>query len=651
VQQGATWSGSATEFVLHSSIAEHVDLCLLTPDGERRLPLTRGPGNLWHTRAEDVGPGQEYGFRVHGPYAPAHGHRCDPNKLLLDPYARQVVGSLSLGALDVGAESRGTVPVSVVTDPSYDWGSDAAPQRSWPDTVLYELHVKGFTALHPSIPEELRGTYAGLAHPAAVQHLVDLGVTAVELLPVQAFVSEPHLLQRGLTNHWGYNTVGFFAPHAGYAASGDPVREFRDLVRTFHSAGLEVLLDVVYNHTGEGDEHGPTLAWKGIDNASSYRLVPGDAARYDDVTGCGATLDLRTPHVLRTVMDSLRYWVQEMHVDGFRFDLAPALTRDTAFLAAVSQDPVLRSVKLVAEPWDLGPDGYRVGRFPEPWAEWNAEFRDTARDAWRGHLDVRAVARRLAGSADLFDRPDRRPWASVNLVTAHDGFTLRDLTSYDDKHNEANGEDNRDGESHNRSWNCGVEGASSDPSVAALRLRQAGNLMTTLLVATGTPMLTMGDEVLRTQDGNNNAYCQDNALSYLDWDWGPASREHLKLVRRLVALRRTQPALRRAAFPHGDNDGDGIPDMVWLDPATGTVLDDTGWHDPSLETVVVVSDGVLVTVLHFGASDTTVTLPRGSWELMTDSAGRREGTPFAGHLDLVGRSAVVLRRLPGAPLS
>ncbi|MCW2622339.1 MAG: isoamylase [Frankiales bacterium] len=648
LRQGAHVTAGGTDFVVHSGIAEGIDLCLLGADGtETRFPMAREAGHLWHARVEEVGDGQRYGYRVHGPYAPWHGHRCDPSKFLLDPYARRVEGTLTSapGVLDHGVDSGGHVPVSVVETGVYDWGDDLAPRTSWADTVIYELHVKGFTAQHPEVPAELRGTYAGLAHPAAIAHLTGLGITAVELLPVQAFVTEPHLLGRGQTNYWGYNTVGFFAPHGAYASTGDPVREFRDMVTALHSAGLEVLLDVVYNHTGEGDEHGPTLAWRGLDNEVHYRLRRDDRARYDDYTGCGSTLDLRTPQVLRTVMDSLRYWVEQMHVDGFRFDLAPALTRDTAFLAAVDQDPVLRSVKLIAEPWDLGPDGYRVGRFPEPWAEWNAVFRDAVREAWRGHGDIRALADRFAGSADLFDRPDRRPWASINFVTAHDGFTLRDLTTYDHKHNEANGEDNRDGESHNRSWNCGVEGETTDAEVLATRLRQAGNLLMTLLLATGTPMLSMGDEVLRSQGGNNNAYCEDGPLSWQPWEWDERATTHLALVRRLIALRREQPALRHAAFPHGDADGDGVQDLVWIHP-DGRELTPDDWHDPELRTLAVVTDGVLLTVLHLGEAGTSLALPRGSWELLVDTAGRREGAPFAGRIALAGRSSVFLRRLP-----
>ena len=679
MRMGSIWLGDTTDFTVHSAVAERVELCLL-PDGaqrpERRLPMRRTTGHRWALSVPGVGPGQRYGFRVHGPYDPARGHRCDPAKLLLDPYARRLDGGLVLapGLLDRGVDSAPHVPVSVVVDDRYDWGADSAPRTPWTDTVVYELHVGGFTADHPGVPAALRGTYAGLAHPAAVRHLVDLGVTAVELLPVHHHVSEPHLLQRGLANHWGYSTVGFFAPHAAYSATGDPVGEFRDMVRDLHAAGLEVLLDVVYNHTGEGDEHGPTLAWRGFDDAGSYRTRSGDPSRYDDLTGCGATLDLRQPHVLRTVLDSLRYWVSEMHVDGFRFDLAPALTRDTAFLAAVDQDPVLREVKLIAEPWDLGPDGYRAGHFPEPWAEWNAELRDVVRDVWRGQSDVRQLARRLAGSGDLFASGGRGTWSSIGFVTAHDGFTLRDLTSYDVKHNEANGEGGRDGESHNRSWNCGVEGETDDPAVNALRLRQAGNLLTTLLLSVGVPMLSMGDEVRRGQAGNNNAYCQTGPLSWMPWDWDGDARALLGLVRRLLALRREQPALRRATFPDGLPDEAGVADLTWFGP-DGRPLDDARWHDPALRTLLALHDGALLSVLHLGADDAVVTLPSGTWEVLLDTAAlpdpaalpdttalldtgarpdaadpaapdRRAGSAATGQLPVTGRSVVVLRRSP-----
>ena len=557
---GATWDGEGTNVALFSPGAQTVEVCLFDAAGaELRVRLEESTSSVWHGYLPGVGPGQRYDFRVDGPFDPARGLRFNPSKLLLDPYARAIEGELVLADAVFGSvpgrdlvpqpdDSAPYVPRSVVVDDAFPWGADVRPGTAWADTVVYELHVKGFTAQHPGVPERLRGTYAGLAHPAAVEHLRSLGVTAVELLPVHAFVSEPHLLRRGLANYWGYNPVGFFAPHAAYSSSGsggEQVREFKAMVRALHAAGIEVLLDVVYNHTAEGDETGPTLCWRGID-AGYYRL-DADPRRYRDHTGCGNTLDLRSPAALRMVMDSLRYWVTEMHVDGFRFDLAVALGRSSdafdqrsAFLQAVQQDPVLRRVKLVAEPWDLGEGGYQLGRFPPPWSEWNGGYRDAVRDVWRGHAHgVRELAYRLSGSSDLFQHDGRRPYASVNFVTSHDGFTLRDLTTYETKRNDANGERGRDGESHNRSANCGVEGETDDPAVRTLRLRQARNLLATLLLSTGVPMLSMGDEVRRTQGGNNNAYCQDGPDWWMPWELDDDARE----------LRRSRPGWWRCAAP------------------------------------------------------------------------------------------------------
>ena len=657
---GATWDGDGVNVALRSASAHAVELCLFDDDGaERRVPLTARTGDVWHACLPGLRPGQSYGFRVHGPYDPAVGARHDPAKLLLDPYARQVVGDLRLddALLEHGRDSAPHVPRSVVVDGAFDWGDDAPPRTPWSRTVIYELHVKGFTALHPGVPEHLRGTYAGLAHPAAVQHLLDLGVTAVELMPVQAFVSEPHLLRRGLTNYWGYAPVAWCAPHPGWAATDDPVRELKQTVKALHAAGLEVLIDVVYNHTGEGDETGPTLGLRGIDNAASYWLDPDDRGRYRDVTGTGSTLDLRSPAVLQLVMDSLRLWVQDLHVDGFRFDLACALTRGddgrelrSAFLAAVGQDPVLREVKLVAEAWDLGPGGYLVGRFPAPWAEWNDRFRDTVRDAWRGQGDgVRELASRLSGSADLFAA--RGPWASVNLVTAHDGFPLHDLTAYDHKHNEANGEDGRDGEAHNRSWNCGVEGPTEDPDVEALRRRQARNLLTTLLLSTGTPLLTMGDEVRRTQHGNNNAYCHDGPLSWQPWDDRPDRADLLAWTTRLLQLRREHPVLRRGTFATGAADADGVHDVAWF-REDGRQLEQADWHDGGRRALAAYHDGgpdgSFLLVLHTGAEPLAWTLPGApwatGWTVVLDTADERPGPERAVQaLELAGRSAVLLR--------
>ncbi|MCW2667324.1 MAG: glycogen debranching enzyme GlgX [Frankiales bacterium] len=686
---GATWDGEGLNVALWSGTAEAVDLCLFDDAGaETRLPLRESTGRVWHGYLPGVGPGTRYGFRVDGPYDPGRGQRHNPAKLLLDPYARAVEGGLVLHDAVFGdlpgdgqdhRDSAPYVPKGVVVDGAFDWGTDAPPATPWPETVVYELHVKGFTAQHPGVPAALRGSYAGLAHPASLEHLLRLGVTAVELLPVHHYVSETHLLRRGLSNHWGYNTVGFFAPHAGYSSSGtrgQQVTEFRQMVKDLHAAGLEVLLDVVYNHTGEGDELGPTLSWRGIDNAEHYRLEPGDPARYRDVTGCGSTFDVRSPHVLQTVMESLRYWVTEMHVDGFRFDLAPALLRDgddvadrAAFLAMVQQDPVLRGVKLIAEPWDIGPGGYRVGRFPPPWAEWNDTYRDTVRDLWRGQgHGVRDLASRLSGSSDVFQHHGRQPWASVNFVTAHDGFSLRDLTSYDSKHNEANGEHGHDGESHNRSWNCGVEGETDDPAVHALRLRQARNFLATLLLSTGVPMLSMGDEVRRTQGGNNNAYCQDNAVSYMPWDLDGDALALRGFVERLVALRRAHPVLHQSAFFSGFAvDEDGVKDVGWFG-LDGHELTEAHWFDPAASSLGmyvdgrgirtrgprgerVVDDSFLV-LLHPAAQDAPAVLPGApwaqGWTVLLDTAGDgRDGTalPAGGRLQLSGRSLVVLQAL------
>ena len=651
------------------------------------MPLDERTGDVWHGYLPGIAPGQRYGYRVHGRYDPASGSRHEPAKLLTDPYARAIDGDLRLhdAVLGTGAaalpdrrDSAPYVPRSVVVSSSFDWGDDRPPATPWSDTVVYELHVKGFTARHPEVPPALRGTYAGLAHPAAVEHLLRLGVTAVELLPVHHFVSEPHLLRRGMRNHWGYNTLGFFAPHAGYSASGsggEQVDEFKALVHTLHAAGLEVLLDVVYNHTAEGDAQGPTLSLRGIDNAGSYLLDPQDRSRYVNATGTGSTVDLMSPHVLRMVLDSLRYWVEEMHVDGFRFDLAPALLRGdsgvdlgAAFLQAVQQDPVLAEVKLIAEPWDVGPGGYQLGRFPSPWAEWNDRYRDTVRDAWRGTgTGVRELASRLSGSSDVFGSPGRRPWASIDFVTAHDGFTLHDLTAYDVKHNDANGEDGRDGENHNRSWNCGAEGDTDDAAVLALRRRQARNLLATLLLSAGVPMLSMGDEVRRTQRGNNNAYCQDGELSWQPWELAPDAEALLSFTARLVELRRSSPALGRASFFSGRPDAAGRKDVAWFGATGEEHTTDAHWFDSAQSTLGMYLDGEgvpdrdargerlagdsLLVLLHLGATAEPVVLPGEPWatayEVLLDTADElpRECARLAGGatLELEGRSVVVLR--------
>ncbi|HLI57544.1 MAG TPA: glycogen debranching protein GlgX, partial [Actinomycetota bacterium] len=586
---GASYDGAGTNFSLFSEVATGVDLCLFDEDGaEECIPLTEVTALCWHGYLPNIGPGQRYGFRVHGPWDPAAGQRCNSAKLLLDPYAKAVEGQVEwdpavfgypLGGDDMTADDRDSapfVPKSVVTNPFFDWGVDRPPSTPWHETVVYETHVKGFTKLHPDVDEELRGTYAGLAHPAAIEHLKGLGVTAVELMPVHQFIQDHYLIEKNLRNYWGYNSIAFLAPHNEYAASGqrgEQVGEFKAMVRALHEAGIEVILDVVYNHTAEGNHLGPTLSLKGIDNAAYYRLVDDDSRYYMDYTGTGNSLNMRIPHTLQLVMDSLRYWVTEMHVDGFRFDLASTLARGlhevdrlSAFFDIIQQDPVISQVKLIAEPWDVGEGGYQVGNFPPLWSEWNGKYRDTVRDFWRGEsATLPEFASRITGSSDLYQSDGRHPSASINFVTAHDGFTLADLVSYNDKHNEANGEDNNDGESHNRSWNCGAEGETDDPEVRALRRRQQRNFLSTLFLSQGVPMLLGGDEMGRTQGGNNNAYCQDNEISYLDWERaaGDDARQLTEFTARLIALRQRYELLRPARFLHGVEVRDGITDSAW----------------------------------------------------------------------------------------
>jgi isoamylase len=670
---GATWDGEGTNFALWSSSAEGVELCLFDADGvtETRVPLVESTYHVWHGYVPQVGPGQRYGYRVSGPYDPAAGHRYNPAKLLLDPYAKAVDGVLTPGPAIFGydgdprsgrpdrRDSAPYVPRSVVVHGDFPWGHDRRPNVPWEDTVIYELHVRGFTMRHPGVPEHLRGTYAGLAHPAVVEYLLELGVTAVELLPVHHFLSEPDLTCRGLTNHWGYNTIGYFAPHAAYCSQGsggEQVREFKAMVRALHTAGIEVILDVVYNHTAEGGEWGPTLCFRGIDNRGYYRLHPDDPSGYADYTGCGNTLDVRHPYVLQMLMDSLRYWVSEMHVDGFRFDLASALARSmhdvdklSVFFDVVHQDPVVSRVKLIAEPWDVGEGGYQVGEFPPLWTEWNGKYRDTVRDFWSGApIGVRDLGYRLTGSSDLYAGDGRRPFASINFVTCHDGFTLRDLTTYERKHNEANGESNRDGCHDNRSWNCGVEGETDDPHVNALRRRQGRNLLTTLLLSTGVPMLLAGDEARRTQRGNNNGYCQDNELSWMDWDFDGHARDLLALTRRLVDLRRRSPVLRQRAFFRGRPvpGGDGAKDLAWFHPS-GQEMTVDDWMKPEARTIAMYLDGRAVRqrgrvgrqavgdsfllVLHADAVPTGFRLPDAPWavgyEVVVDTTYERGEPP------------------------
>ncbi|GAA2232339.1 glycogen debranching protein GlgX [Streptomyces nogalater] len=610
---GASFDGQGTNFALFSEVAERVDLILVDDAGaETPVRLHEVDGFVWHAYLPGVGPGQRYGYRVHGPWQPSLGHRCNPAKLLLDPYARAVDGqidnhpSLYERAPDgpAPADSAGHSMLGVVTDPFFDWGDDRPPRTPYADSVVYEAHVRGLTRTHPDIPERLRGTYAGLAHPAVTEHLTSLGVTAVELMPVHQFVQDGILQDRGLSNYWGYNTIGFFAPHNAYAAfgtRGQQVNEFKAMVKALHAAGLEVILDVVYNHTAEGNELGPTLSFRGIDNASYYRLVDGDWAHYYDTTGTGNSLLMRHPYVLQLIMDSLRYWVTEMHVDGFRFDLAATLARQfhevdrlSAFFDLIQQDPVISRVKLIAEPWDVGEGGYQVGNFPPLWSEWNGKYRDAVRDFWRAEPgSLGEFASRLTGSSDLYQHSRRRPRASVNFVTAHDGFTLRDLVSYNDKHNEANGEDNRDGESHNRSWNCGAEGDTDDPAVLELRARQQRNLLATLLLSQGIPMLCHGDELGRTQRGNNNAYCQDNEISWVDWEPNGEQRALTAFTRRLIALRAAHPVLRRRRFFRGEtatNARQPLPDLVWLRP-DAREMTDRDWQRADAHSVGVFLNG------------------------------------------------------------
>ncbi|MFC4602100.1 glycogen debranching protein GlgX [Rhodococcus kronopolitis] len=589
---GATYDGAGTNFSLFSEIADAVDLCLIARDGtETRVRLDEVDGYVWHAYLPTVGPGQRYGYRVHGPYEPAAGHRCDPAKLLLDPYGKAFDGHFVGGPAfhTFGADTLGHTMTTVVINPFFDWASDHPPRRPYHETVIYEAHVKGMTATHPGVPEALRGTYAGLAHPAIIDHLRDLGVTAIELMPVHQFLHDQVLLDRGLRNYWGYNSFGFLAPHADYASAAKPgatVSEFKAMVRAFHRAGIEVILDVVYNHTAEGNHLGPTLNFRGIDNAAYYRLVDDDRSAYMDYTGTGNSLNARHPHTLQLIMDSLRYWVTEMHVDGFRFDLASTLARElhdvdrlSAFFDLVQQDPVVSQVKLIAEPWDVGEGGYQVGNFPGLWTEWNGKYRDTVRDYWRGQpATLGEFASRFTGSSDLYEATGRRPGASVNFVTAHDGFTLADLVSYNDKHNEANGEDNNDGEGHNRSWNCGVDGPTDDPEIVGLRARQRRNLLATLILSQGTPMLAHGDEMGRTQLGNNNVYCQDSPLSWMDWSLAQTNSELIEFTRRAIALRTAHPVFRRRRFFEGlpIRSGEQARDIAWLTPS-GVEMTPADW--------------------------------------------------------------------------
>jgi isoamylase len=683
---GATYDGAGTNFSLFSEVADAVELCLFDEDGnEQRLPVEEMDASCWHCYLPSVGPGQRYGFRVHGPWAPEHGARCNPSKLLIDPYAKAIEGQVDWDRAcfpyNFGDEesrndddSAPHVPKSVVHNPYFDWGTDRPPGIPLNESVIYEMHVKGFTERHPDVPAALRGSYAGLAHPAAIEYLSDLGVTAVELMPVHQFVQDSHLDDQGLRNYWGYNSIGFFAPHNEYASAGDrgeQVAEFKTMVRGLHDAGIEVILDVVYNHTAEGNHLGPMLSMKGIDNAAYYRLVAEDPRFYYDTTGTGNSLNVRHPHTLQMIMDSLRYWVTEMHVDGFRFDLASALARQfhevdrlSAFFDLIQQDPVVSQVKLIAEPWDIGEGGYQVGNFPALWSEWNGKYRDTVRDFWRGEpAALGEFASRLTGSSDLYAGDSRYPTASVNFVTAHDGFTLRDLVSYNEKHNEANGEGNRDGESFNRSWNCGAEGDTDDPRVLALRARQQRNFLATLFLSQGVIMLLGGDEIGRTQRGNNNAYCQDNEISW--FDWVHVNSRLLEFTRRLITLRREHPVLCRRHWFQGRAIR-GTLDLGWF-KSDGTEMNDEDWESPGVNAVGVFLNGEAITdkdrrgqritddsfLLLFNAQDGAIewTLPKQwgkRWETVLDTTEPdREGDAVdsGAVLPAADRTVVVLRRL------
>jgi len=708
---GATYDGVGTNFSLFSSIAERVELCLFGPRGaETRVDLQEMDGFVWHGYLPGVGPGQRYGYRVHGPYDPGAGHRCNPAKLLLDPYAKAVDGAVDWNpavfsyrfsdpAERNDDNSAAHVPCSVVINPYFDWGTDRPPGTPYNETVIYEAHVRGLTKTHPGVPDAQRGTYLGMSHAAVLEHLLGLGVTAVELMPVHQFVSDAFHADRGLANYWGYNTIGFFAPHNAYAfagSRGEQVQEFKSMVRTLHEAGIEVILDVVYNHTAEGNHLGPTLSLRGIDNAAYYRLSDDDPQYYYDTTGTGNSLLMRHPHVLQLIMDSLRYWVSEMHVDGFRFDLASALARQfhevdrlSAFFDLAQQDPVVSQVKLIAEPWDLGEGGYQVGNFPPLWSEWNGKYRDTVRDFWRGQpATLPEFASRFTGSSDLYASDGRHPVASVNFVTCHDGFTLADLVSYNDKHNEANGEGGRDGSDDNRSWNCGTEGPTDDPAITALRLRQECNFLATLLLSQGVPMLAAGDEMGRSQQGNNNAYCQDNEISWVRWPASAADRSErgvaagragggpdagevlLEFTQRLIRLRRDHPVLRRRRYLRGGlaAAGDGLADVAWL-TSSGEEMTEHDWDAGLAQSLTVFLNGEAITergrrgepirddsflvLFNAGERDLEFTVPADrfgqAWQKELDTAKPQEPRDAAGikpgdRLEVPGRSVQLLRR-------
>ena len=667
---GATFDGTGTNFAIYSSVATAVTLCLLDDDlNEMRIPMTEVDAYVWHVYVPQVRAGHRYGYRIDGPWDPANGLRCDSSKLLLDPYAKAIEGQLkdSLDLLSYqpddplslkGGDSAKATMHSVVVNPFFDWEGDRSPGHDYSESIIYEAHIKGMTMRHPDIPEELRGTYAGMAHPAIIEHLTKLGVTTVELMPIHQFTNDTTLQAKGLSNYWGYNTIGFFAPHNTYAAygtEGEQVQEFKSMVKAFHEADIEVILDVVYNHTAEGNHLGPTLSFRGIDNSSYYRLVDGSASHYFDTTGTGNSLLMRSPAVLQLIMDSLRYWVTEMHVDGFRFDLASTLARQfhevdklSAFFDIIHQDPVLSQVKLIAEPWDVGDGGYNVGGFPALWSEWNGKYRDTVRDFWRGEPSTLGeFASRITGSSDLYQHAGRTPVASINFVTAHDGFTLRDLVSYNEKHNEANLEGNADGDNNNRSWNCGAEGPTDDPAIIELRQRQTRNFLATVLFSQGVPMICHGDEMGRTQGGNNNVYCQDNEISWVNWDLSEQDNDLLEFTRTMMWLRRDHPVLRRRRFFTGDAGHGGeseLGEIEWLTPAGESMTDQdwTTWYarammvflngeaiaEPDERGQRIVDDSFLV-LINASDEDITFTLPgegyATTWKVALDTAPAVDG--------------------------
>jgi glycogen operon protein len=695
---GATWTGVGVNFALFSAHATKVDLCLFdsldSTSEAARIPLPEQTDMVWHGFFPDIRPNQLYGYRVHGPYDPAHGHRFNPNKVVMDPYAKSVARMIrwadEMFGYRVGDEqtdltfddrdNAAYAPFAAVVDPAFTWGDDRPPRTPWHNTVIYEMHVRGFSKLHPRIPESIRGTYEALTTEAALEHLTRLGVTAVELMPVHHHARDRHLEERGLTNYWGYNSYGYFSPERRFAASkspAGPVREFKRMVRALHSAGLEVILDVVYNHTAEGNHLGPTLSLKGIDNRSYYRLVEEDPRYYMDFTGCGNTLNMRSPQVLQLIMDSLRYWVQELHVDGFRFDLASALARElydvdrlASFFDIIHQDPVLSQVKLIAEPWDLGQGGYQVGNFPVLWTEWNGKYRDTVRRFWRGEGGtVSELATRLSGSNDLYAHSGRQPYASINFVTAHDGFTLADLVSYNEKHNEANLENNQDGENNNLSWNCGVEGPTDDPLVNELRGRQMRNFLATMMLSQGVPMISHGDEVARSQGGNNNAYCQDNELTWINWDLTPELRSLCDFTAQLIHLRLAQPVLRRRKYFQGRSiRGGGVKDVAWLAP-DGREMTDEAWNADFVRSLGMLLPGnaieevdeqgqpitgdTLLALLNAHDDKVPFTLPSlepdQQWQRLLDTAeGRGAEKVFRAGVryPLQGRSVAILKVIP-----